>query len=59
MLTWVASRAVAAKIPGVSGYDPLTLGAVIAILIVVALAAAGVPAMRATHVDPAVSLRWE
>jgi len=49
----------ASQLWGVSGYDPVTLCAVIAVLIVVGLAAAYVPSLRATRVDPAVCLRWE
>jgi len=39
--------------------DPLTLGAVAAILAVVALLASIVPARRATRVDPVQALRME
>ena len=59
VLTWAVGRVLASQIWGVSGYDPLTLGVVIAILIAVGLAAAYVPSLRATRVDPAVCLRWE
>jgi putative ABC transport system permease protein len=44
---------------GVTASDPLTLAAVTLLLVLVALAAAGVPAWRAANVDPAVVLRDE
>ena len=59
LLAWVVRRVLASQLWRVSGYDPLTLCAVIALLIVVGLAAAYLPAVRAARVDPAVCLRWE
>ena len=44
---------------GVRSYDPWTMGAVTAILILVALAACFVPARRATRIDPMTALRNE
>ncbi len=55
----VATRALGAFLYGVEPTDPLTLGAVVALLALVAAAACYVPARRATGVDPATSLRAE
>ena len=44
---------------GVSARDPLTYGAVIALVTVVSLVATLVPARRATRVDPMIALRAE
>jgi putative ABC transport system permease protein len=54
-----ASRAIASQLFGVSRADPLTIAAVVATLIGVALVASAVPARRAAAVDPTRALQSE
>jgi putative ABC transport system permease protein len=53
------TRLARSQIWGVSASDPLTFGAVLAVLIAVGVAACLVPARRATQVDPLIALRYE
>jgi len=56
-VTFVVTRTMMKFLYGVSPTDPLTIAAMSAVLIGVSLAAIAVPALRATRVDPAKTLR--
>lgn len=53
------TRVIKSQIWGVSSHDPVTFGAVLAVLVAVGLLAGLIPARRATQVDPLVALRYE
>jgi putative ABC transport system permease protein len=52
-------RLMKSQIAQISTYDPLTLTGVVALLAMVGLGACYVPSLRATRVDPTISLRYE
>jgi predicted permease len=58
-LAFFGSRALRSFLYGVDSNDPWTLGAVMALLLVCGLAAAWLPARRASRVDPMEALRAE
>jgi putative ABC transport system permease protein len=53
------SRVLGSMLYGVSAVDPMTLGAVAALLVVTALAASAMPARRAMSVEPVEALRGD
>jgi len=59
LFSFLVARVLASQIWGVSWYDPLTLLSVVIGLTIVGLAASFLPSLRATRVDPAISLRYE
>jgi putative ABC transport system permease protein len=56
---WLLTRLMQKLLFGVTPSDPLTFAAVSAILALVAAAAASIPGLRATRVDPVIALRSE
>jgi predicted permease len=59
LASFAVTRVIANQLWGVSPRDPLTLGAVVAVVALTGLAACYFPARRATKVDPLVALRCE
>ena len=59
VLTYGLSRLKNSMLYGVKAFEALTVGGALLVMICVALAAAYLPARRATRVDPLVALRYE
>jgi ABC-type antimicrobial peptide transport system permease subunit len=58
-LAWLTTRAIRSLLFGIGETDPGTFSGVVGLLIVVALAACGLPALRAARVDPTRVLRQD
>jgi ABC-type antimicrobial peptide transport system permease subunit len=54
---WATGRWAESLLFGLKGFDPLVIGSAVAVLTLVALAAAALPAMRAARTDPVTALR--
>jgi len=59
LAAFAGGRLVASQLYGVSAHDPLTFAAIAVLLLAVALAASGIPALRASRIDPMAALRAE
>ncbi len=59
VLALASGRIMKAQLFGIAANDPVTLAGTAALLAVVAMIAAALPAVRATRVDPLVALREE
>jgi macrolide transport system ATP-binding/permease protein len=58
-LAWLAGRLVSGQLVGVTAADPLSFGCTAALLLVVAITASLLPALRAARLDPLSALRRE
>ncbi len=56
-LAWIAGRLIAGQLLGVSGTDPLTIAGTAGLLLLVAICACSLPALRAAALDPLKALR--
>jgi ABC-type antimicrobial peptide transport system permease subunit len=56
-MAYAAARLIDSRLYGVAPQDPLTLASATGLLLLVALSAAYVPAVRASRVDPMTALR--
>jgi ABC-type antimicrobial peptide transport system permease subunit len=59
MAAFPAARLIRSQLYGVAPSDPMTYAAIVALLAIVSVTAALVPASRAARVDPMIALRSE
>jgi putative ABC transport system permease protein len=58
-VAWGVTRSLSAALFGISPTDPVTFAGAAAVLFIIAVLAAYIPATRATKVDPMIALRYE
>lgn len=58
-LALVLDRFLSAYLFGITAYDPVTMVACCAVLLLVMSAAIWIPARRASHIEPLIALRYE
>jgi predicted permease len=58
-LSMIASKLLKNRVYGISPSDPSTVLAAIAILLIIAITATSIPALRASRIDPVIALRFE
>ena len=57
--SWFLARAMSSLLYGVQPNDPITFGAMLALIVAIAAVAGYLPARRASQVDPIVALRGD
>ena len=58
-VSWMASKLVASFLFGVTARDPFVFGMAVVVLLLVAVAASLLPAVKATRIDPVAAIRHE